>query len=263
MAFLHRDGVALYYERREGPGTPVVLIHGWCCDHTFLAPQAAHFADAGHDVIAVDLRGHGHSDKPHQSYPIATFADDVAWICGALGLVRPILIGHSMGGVAAYDIACRHPDLPGAFVMLDSAVVRPASAHAALLETLEGLRGSNYKDILTDLVCSAFFLPTDDPSRRARIITTMTATPQHVMVASYSTFADYDAIAEARRILAPSLYICANEPSPRADLERLRALIPNLLYGQTVGSGHFCQLEVPDQVNAMIDRFLRLVRPLE
>jgi pimeloyl-ACP methyl ester carboxylesterase len=41
-------------------------------------------------------------------------------------------------------------------------------------------------------------------------------------------------------------------------MERLRELVPGLAYGQTVGSGHFCQLEVPDQVNAMIERFLTL-----
>ena len=40
------------------------------------------------------------------------------------------------------------------------------------------------------------------------------------------------------------------------DPTRLRALVPGIHYGMTVGAGHFCQLEVPDQVNAMIDRFL-------
>jgi hypothetical protein len=39
-------------------------------------------------------------------------------------------------------------------------------------------------------------------------------------------------------------------------MNRVRELIPQMLYGQTVGSGHFCQLEVPEQVNAMIDRYL-------
>lgn len=42
-------------------------------------------------------------------------------------------------------------------------------------------------------------------------------------------------------------------------MDRLKALVPQLQFGQTVGSGHFCQLEVPEQVNAMIDRFMKII----
>jgi pimeloyl-ACP methyl ester carboxylesterase len=79
MPFLHRDEVALYYEQTSGDGPPVVLIHGWRCDHTFFVPQAAHFAEARHAVVALNLRGHGRSDKPQQNYPMSAFADDVVW----------------------------------------------------------------------------------------------------------------------------------------------------------------------------------------
>ena len=50
--------------------------------------------------------------------------------------------------------------------------------------------------------------------------------------------------------------IVADEPSARTDMARLQKLIPDLHIGRTVGSGHFCQLEVPDQVNAMLSRFI-------
>jgi pimeloyl-ACP methyl ester carboxylesterase len=259
MPFLYRDEIALYYEGTSGDGPPVVLIHGWCCDHTFFAPQVAHFAQAGHAVIALDLRGHGRSDKPHQNYPISAFADDVVWVCGQLGLSRPLLVGHSMGGIVAFDVACRHPDLPSAVVMLDSAVVLPAAVRVAIPQVLDRLRGPGYAAALRELVNGAFFLPTDDAVRRARILNVMTAAPQHVMAAAYAGLADYDAAAVASRLKAPILYVTANEPSPRADMDRLGELVPHLLRGQTVGSGHFCQLEVPEQVNAMIDRFFDIL----
>jgi pimeloyl-ACP methyl ester carboxylesterase len=190
MPFLHRNEVALYYEGTSGDGPPVVLIHGWCCDHTFFAPQVAHFAQAGHAIIALDLRGHGRSDKPHQSYPIDAFADDVFWVCGQLGLSRPTLVGHSMGGIVAFDVACRHPDLPSAVVMLDSAVVLPDAVRVAIPQILDRLRGSDYSAALRELVNGAFFLPTDDAVRRARILDVMAAAPQHVMVAAYAGLAD-------------------------------------------------------------------------
>ncbi len=260
MPFLRRDGVSLFYELTEGPLAPVVLLHGWCCDHSFLAPQARHFAGRGHAVLSLDLRGHGRSDKPEQPYPIGGFADDVAWMCGALDITRPIVVGHSMGGIIAFDLAARWPALPGAIVMLDSAVVLPEAALAAVPAMVERLRGPDYAAELTRVVETVFFLPTDDAARKARVLATMTAAPQHVMAAAYAGLGQYDA-AVAGRVSAPSLYIAADEPSPRSDMARLRALLPGMLYGQTVGSGHFCQLEVPEQVDAMIDRFLVLAMP--
>ncbi|PZQ50784.1 MAG: alpha/beta hydrolase [Rhodovulum sulfidophilum] len=258
MPFLRRDDVSLYYELTEGRSPPVVLLHGWCCDHTFLAPQAAHLAARGHAVLSLDLRGHGRSDKPEQPYPIGAFSEDVAWILGALGLARPVLVGHSMGGIIAYDIAARWPDMPATIVMLDAAVVLPEAARAAVVASVAKLDGPDHAAVQRRMVEEVFFLPTDDPARREAILATMTAAPRHVMVAAYAGLGRYDAAA-AGRAVAPSLYIAANEPSPRCDMARLRGLLPELRQGQTVGSGHFCQLEVPDQINAMIDRFLALV----
>lgn len=259
MPFLKRDGVSLFYERTGGEGRPVVLVHGWSCDHTFLAPQAEHFARLGHAVFALDLRGHGHSDKPHQPYPISAFADDIAWTCGALGLLRPILIGHSMGGVAAFDAVCRFPDLTNALVMLDSGVVLPESSRAAIPKFAERMRGPDYRDLLREYVETFLFVPTDDASRCASILSKMVTTPQHVMVAAFAALTDYDARELANRLSAACLYVAANEPSPRCDMQALRSLIPGLRYSQTTGSGHFCQLEVPDQVNGMVDQFLALL----
>ena len=51
-------------------------------------------------------------------------------------------------------------------------------------------------------------------------------------------------------------YIAAGELQSSSDMARFHKLCLRLLYGKTVGSGHFCQLEVPEQINAMIDRFL-------
>jgi pimeloyl-ACP methyl ester carboxylesterase len=104
-----RDGVALRYELRDGTRRPIVLLHGWCCDHTYFAPQFEHFSDNGHMVLALDLRGHGESDAPEQAYSMQLFADDVAWLVGELGIELPVVIGHSMGGVVAFQLAIDRP----------------------------------------------------------------------------------------------------------------------------------------------------------
>src|SRR3712207_4122181 len=129
MQYLARDGVNLAYEI-VGSGTPpLVLVHGWCDNHTTLAALAAHFSTR-HLVVNLDLRGHGASDKPASAYTIAMFADDLAWLCAHLGLHQPIIVGHSLGGASALELAARYPELPAAIVAVEGTILFPAEVRA-------------------------------------------------------------------------------------------------------------------------------------
>ena len=259
MQWLRRHGVALCYEEAGEGDPPLVLVHGWCCDHSYFTPQFEHF-HSRHRVVTLDLRGHGQSDKPLQSYTMETFADDVAWMCAELGLEKPVVIGHSMGAIVAFDLACRYPALPSAIIMLDAAVILPTGARAAAPHLIEQMRGPAYREVLRQYVANSLVIPTDDQRRKEHILEDMSSAPQHVMVSAMEGLRGYDAAAVARGCEVPALYIAADEPQPRADMARFHELYPRQLwYGQTVGSGHFCQLEVPEQVNPMIKRFLSIV----
>ena len=255
MKTSRRNGIALRYEIADGPLSPIVFVHGWCCDHSFFLPQFDHFAARGHTVVAVDLRGHGQSDAPKQDYSMRVFADDLAWLTSELKLGHPVFVGHSMGGVAVFELAVAHPTLPRSIVMIDSPVTRPAASRAAISAFLEALEGPDYRAVLSRYVEKALFLPTDDPERKARILAKMPETAHHVMVAALRGMREFDPNAAASRVGVPSLYIAAND-RPLSDLPQLFEFVPRMHFGQTVGSGHFCQLEVPDQINAMIARFL-------
>jgi pimeloyl-ACP methyl ester carboxylesterase len=261
MRQLDRDGVALYYEEAGEGEPPVFLVHGWCCDHTYFAPQVEHFAERGHRVVAVDLRGHGKSDKPHQRYAMQDFADDLAWMCQHLELTKPVVVGHSMGGIVAFDLAARYPHLPSAVVMLDAAVVLPSAARAAIPGLLEELRGPDYRNVLREYASRALFIPTDDEQRKEHILQSMSSTPQHVVVSAFEGLRDYDPSEAAGGLALPGVYIAADELQPRSDMTRFHEMFSDIQYGKTVGSGHFCQLEVPEQVNAMIERFLAVTLP--
>jgi pimeloyl-ACP methyl ester carboxylesterase len=255
MQFLNRDGVQLAYLEQGSGSPPMLLVHGWTCDHTYFAPQAEYFSKH-HRVISVDLRGHGASDKPEQAYTMAGFADDLAFLCEQLGVDRPVVVGHSTGGVIAFELAARHPDRVGAVVAIEAPLVPLAVLASQIPGFVEGLKSPAYQDVSRGFVSNMLFLPTDDPERKAQIIEHMASAPQHVMVSAMECTFNCDTAAAAAGCKAPALLI--NAAVPQADLDRLRELCPHVMIGQTVGAGHFNQLEVPEQVNAMIERFMQV-----
>lgn len=258
MKQLDRDGVALFFDEEGAGDPPILLVHGWTCDHTYFAPQFEHFR-RDHRVVAVDLRGHGHSDKPQQDYTIAAFADDLAWLCDQIGLRKPVVIGHSMGGCIALELAARSPDLPSAIVAVDSPIVPPQALLDGVRPLVDALASPGYREASREFVSNMLFLPTDNPQRKARIVESMTAAPQHVMASAFRQIFEWDSESAAKACTVPVLNLCA--AGPLTDLARFRELCPQVVNGQTVGAGHFHQLEVPEQVNAMIDRFLAIALP--
>jgi len=252
MPHLTRDGVKLYYEEAGAGPRSIVFIHGWCCDSTYFAPQAAYFA-AGNRCISVDLRGHGQSDKPEQDYSIDGFADDVAWLCGQLGVQWPLVVGHSMGGLVALSMARRAADPPMAIAMLDSPILPSDGIRGLMTQAAATFHGPAYKDAAQALVANSMFIASSDPALKSRIVDAMSAAPQHVLASCWDAILAFAAEAAAKACRVPALFINAGGI---ADTARFSSLCPQLMVEQTTGSGHFHQLEVPDQINGMLDRFL-------
>jgi len=124
MPYARRDDLSLFYEQAGSGDPPLLFVHGWCCDHTFFKPQFDHFKSS-HTVTTLDLRGCGESDRTEDGYDVPTLADDVAWLCGELGISRPIVVGHSLGGMIAIELAARHPSVPLAVVADDPGPIDP------------------------------------------------------------------------------------------------------------------------------------------
>ena len=88
----------------------VVLVHGLASNARLWDGVATELARRDHPVAAIDLRGHGRSDKPDGGHDGATVADDVALVVDALGWSRPAVVGQSWGGNVVVELAHRHPE---------------------------------------------------------------------------------------------------------------------------------------------------------
>ena len=118
------NGITLRYLEWAGPvgagGPPVVLLHGVLQGAEGMANLAAHLA-RHRRVVAPDLRGRGGSDRPDDGYDPGTMAVDVAGLIEALRLDRPVVVGRLHGGLVAYYLAARRPDLVRGVVLGDTA----------------------------------------------------------------------------------------------------------------------------------------------
>lgn len=112
------NGRRLHYTRTGGDKPPVVLAHGFSEDGLVWA-ALAEVLEPTYDVIMPDARGHGQSDPAETGLGTIELASDLQGIISALGLVRPAVLGHSMGGMTTLALAGLYPDTPGAILVED------------------------------------------------------------------------------------------------------------------------------------------------
>jgi pimeloyl-ACP methyl ester carboxylesterase len=106
----------------SGPvSAPFLLVHGLASNARLWDGVARRLVTARRTVAAVDLRGHGHSDKPDGGYDFATISDDLRVLIAKLGFAsaRPIIAGQSWGAGVVLDFAVRHPGLTRGIVLVD------------------------------------------------------------------------------------------------------------------------------------------------
>jgi pimeloyl-ACP methyl ester carboxylesterase len=254
MPTIVHKGTKLAYEDR-GAGKPAfVFVHGWTCDRSFFAPQAEYFFRR-HRVVSLDLRGHGESDKPQGDYPVAAYADDIAYLIEQLDLGKPAAVGHSMGGTTVLQLAAAHPDRVSTIVMVDPApFVFPPELRAAIEGIVAAIEAGN-QEPRRQFIEKALFLPTADRRLVEQVLSVMMAAPSHVAVNAMKGILAFDGPAVAARCKVPALHLAATPPLNPPHM--MSQWLPAVVNGWTVGAGHFNQLEVPDQVNSMIEGFLR------
>jgi pimeloyl-ACP methyl ester carboxylesterase len=257
--FTTNDGVRLAYGvEEEGEGEregELVFLHGWCCNRSAFAPQAEFFSRR-HRTLSLDLRGHGESAKPPVApgaYSIEALADDAIAAVRDAAFTRPILVGHSLGGLVA--LACAARDGVRAAVLVNPPLLFDPAVRAWAQRSVVAIERDE-SGAWRKAFAERLMLPTDRAFRSA-LTATVAATPAPIAAAAWEAMAGHDPEAALARARAPVLVI----HSGGDELRHFTPLAsrPGFTLVVTVGAGHFNHLEVPDQVNAMIDRFVGML----
>jgi pimeloyl-ACP methyl ester carboxylesterase len=255
------DGPALVPdgdEMRERP--TVVLVHGGpgSFDHSYFKPDFGRLADAA-QVVYVDLRGHGRSERGDPAdWSFELCADDVRAFCDAVGIARPVVYGHSLGGFVAMLYAARHPGharalvLQSTFARFDLGRIVEEFRRRGGDEVAE-IAGRSYgggdppvRDEEWDRCWSLFGPWVPGEQERARTIVNRDLNARGLEV-----MRGFDVVDQLARIDCPTL-VCVGELDPITPVAAAREIagaIPAGLARLEVleGAGHFAWRDVPDR----------------
>ncbi len=252
------DSTRLYHEvagRTGGRRPTFILVHGLCSNLEHWGEVRERLAEHRR-VIAVALRGHGRSDAPSGGYTMNGSAADLGALVEAHGGTRPaILVGHSMGSTVAMMLAGRQRNLVRAVISVDGALTRYATAEGLLTDrTYRAFVDRDHPEGVRALY-RRFFPDARDTGLGAVVVEDAARTPRHAAIGSLRATLTADLPAIRKRVRQPFLYIAASRENPRS-AEMLQALVPHAEFAQAALCGHFVQLEAPDQVVAMVERFV-------
>jgi esterase len=140
-----------YLEWNPGGRITLVLLHGTSANAWWWQPLADKIDGDAFHIVALDQRGHGDSEwvRP-PAYSPESYASDLEHFIRAAGLKRPIVAGHSMGGIATLGFAVRHGALARAAIAIDVAVTS-TSRRNRFMSRLKALPVVNYPDFATAL----------------------------------------------------------------------------------------------------------------
>ena len=250
------DGTPISFEV-VGSGEPaLVFVHGWSCDGRYWREQVADFAP-GHQVITLDLAGHGHSGLSRQDYTMAAFGEDVRAVVEAAGVEQAILIGHSMGGPVSLHAATKMPERVIGVVGVDTFQQLSMDIDEEQLEAFLAPMEADFRAAAAAFV-DDMFLEETDARLREWVIDDMTAAPPAVavdamrsLISDYIT-GDFSRVLEA--VEAPVVAI--NADFWPTDTEALRELSPGFEAIIVEGKDHFLHMAAPATFNAELEQVI-------
>jgi len=247
------EGARVHYVNYGKGSEALILIHGWTMNEDNWRDQVTDFAKRNR-VIAIDLPGHGKSDKPQITYSMDLFARAIDAVMRDAKVKRAVLVGHSMGTPIARQFYRKYPEKTLGIVVVDGPL-RPFGEKQMMDALTANFRGPNYKDAMGQMF-SAMFGPNLSTEAQGRIQASRLSTPQYVLVSAWEGMADPSIWGEDK-INIPVLAIMANNPFFGPDLEqRYRGIAPNMEFRLVDNVGHFIMMERPKQFNEAVLGFL-------
>lgn len=255
------EDIHVYYES-FGQGEPLLLIHGLGSSVRDWENQVPFFAKR-YRVVTPDLRGHGDSDKPPGPYSIPIFAGDIAKLIRSLDIAPVHVVGLSLGGFVAFQLAVDHPDLVRSLIVVNSAPGLPRDNFRDRLRIAWGLflrklivRLFGMRILGRFLSKKLFPRPEQDLLKRT-FVERWAENDRNAYLASLASVSGWGIEDRLGSIACPTSVISGEHDFiPFALKESYTAKLSNSELIVIPGSGHFTPIDDPEQFNQAVMTFL-------
>lgn len=261
-----RSGVRIFIDWRRRGDQTIVLLHGAGGDHLAWQVQYPALHAAGFATLALDLRGHGYSDRPQSAddYRLERFAEDVYDVLNALEVRDFILVGHCFGGMVATMFHRAHPALSRGYLLIDTAARAPGlpnwlATHTPWLiglagRVLEVLPSERRRLFHADM--QAFKGTRDiEPSR---LVSDAEHTTLRAWLLIYRGIALYDGVDSLRSMTQPVWVVVGEDDTvfTVADSQAIQRHVPGSRLITVPGANHIIVVNNPDVVERLILDFI-------
>lgn len=250
------NGAEVFVEKLSGNGTlNFVLIHNAGSDHRFFTHQIGMLRKFG-DVVQLDLPGSGKS-HPIASYKMGDLSSIIATICRKLSLYNICLIGLNNGANIAIDTVLNHSLAIDKLVLIDPPIFMDKSFVGEINSYIERLEKAEFNHQFVASLVEALFLNTDS-SNKEIAASAFNGVNKKSLAGIFRGLLEWDAKSAGilKKVVCPTLCILTDEH--HCSYEKMHREAPQFEIGKVVGSKCWAALEVPEQVNAMITRFLKI-----
>src|SRR5262245_36767791 len=242
------NGIAIHYRRTGGAEPPIVLMHGLLGSGACWTPLARALGEL--DVIMPDARGHGGSSAPHDGYRYDDHANDVVGLIHGLGLARPVLLGHSMGGMTAAVVATRHE--LGALILVDPTFLSRERQHEVHHSDVAEQHRRALALSKSELVAAAI---ARHPRRSLEIIELQAEARLQTSIAAFAVLTppnpDYREV--VRAIDLPTLLVIGDSTVVTREMAtELHELNPRVRIAHIAGAGHGLPFDQPERLAELV-----------
>jgi pimeloyl-ACP methyl ester carboxylesterase len=252
------NGIRIHYLRTGGAKPPVVLLHGLIGSGACWTPLARTL-EAEFDVVMPDARGHGGSSAPLHGYRYDDHANDVTGLIRGLELSRPILTGHSMGGMTAAVVASRGAGVLRGLVLVDPTFLSPERQREVHASDVADQHRRALDSAKPDLVAQA---RARHPHRSLELLELQAEARLKTHLGAFDVLTppnpEYRDVVSA--IDVPTLLVIGDSPvvtlEVATDLQRLN---PRVRIEQVQDAGHGLPFDQPERLGEVVRTFLRSV----
>jgi pimeloyl-ACP methyl ester carboxylesterase len=254
--------VSIYYERTDftapwKPKKPTLLfVHGLNCSHEHWFQQVAYFSQR-YPVLTLDLRGHGRSSMLSEGYSVDHYTRDIIALLDALALDEVHVVGSSIGGWLAQQLAVRIPHKVRSIVAEGSSSQALKELNLSLVESMVEQYGM--EGFFREFIPKATFPPDVDKDVLEFTMGIGLSTPPDIIMQRMRESLVYDGRDAARSITCPAMVLVGehDNTTPRHYSDEMRELISGSQLAIIPNCGHLPHLEAPEVFNSILDRFLK------